>query len=952
MSNFHVGNLRCEHLTHPLGLDTLRPRFSWELTSDSRGTFQSAWQIRVALSMEDLEKGSIVWDSGKRPADTTFGIEYAGQSLVSQTRYYWSVTAWNERNGRATSSASWWETGLLNREDWKARWIEPRQNPVYFDALPEGEPLFGKKKESQDYRLLYPCQMIRRSFTLGKPIRKARIYATAHGVYRLFVNGERVGDIELAPDYTSYEKLLQYQTYDVTPDVAIGENTIGAIVADGWWAGRVLQNGESCQYGDKLGLLLQFECEHEDGQRVVVASDESFTSSTGPLVYSDLCIGERYDARLEKTGWSTARYSAAGWVPVDCADYPLENIVAQYADPVRAVREVPAVAVIRTPRGETVVDFGQVLAGRVRMRVEAPAGTVIDLEHSEILDEEGNFVNNIMARNKDQRDFFVCAGGGVETYEPWFTFHGFRYVLVRGWPGQPSAGDFTAVVLSSDKPVIYEFECSDPRVNRLQKNIEWSAITNTLSIPTDCPQRERQGWTGDIQIFAPTANFMMDMDAFLTRWMRQLRAEQGADGQVPNIVPLMKGNKGPLKLPGVPPMSAGSAGWGDAVYIVPWSLYQSYGDRRVLEENYDSMKAWLAFQERAARSEHPEGYERFDDDRKRYDAYLWNTGFHFGDWAVPSVTERRNGEDAVGGLLESALLTKDAVAPCFFAYSTLRISQIARVLGRQADAEYFENLNANIKKAYAAVYVDSEGHLKTEFQGVYVLALYLDLIPDDLKPKAVRRLVQMIETNGWRLDTGFVSVPFLLDVLTQNGFKDVAYRVFFQNRCPSWLFEVEQGATSIWETWNAVQPDGTLSYVSFNHYAFGCVGDWMFRELAGLQGVAPGFTRLHICPALDSGLNWARARTRTMNGTAEVDWRIEGDDVSLDMTVPCNSMATVCFESPADQIEEGGIALKDLKFARCIQAEDGMTKVGIGSGTYAFRYPVPHSVKIGRTNGE
>lgn len=937
MNQTTVVNLRCEYMDCPMGIDMPKPRLSWELYSNRRGVYQTGWQIKVALSTEDLLKDITLWDSGKQISDKTVGIIYGGPALESRTRYYWQVIIWDNKNNQVISEPSWWEMGLLKKIDWIARWIEPEQLPVIFDPLPEGENLFGSRKANQDYNLLHPCQMVRRPFNIEKSVKSARLYVTAHGIYRSFINGKRISSAEFSPDFTAYEKYLQYQTYDVTGNLSWGENVLGVVIADGWWAGRVNQKGESCQYGDRLGLLLQLEIEHTDDEKDIIASDDSFTSSTGPLVFSDICIGERYDARLEKSGWNKPGYDPADWIPVKIVDYNLDNLVAQYGPPVRAIKELPAVSVITTPKGETVVDIGQVITGRARIQVQGPAGTVIEIEHSEVLDEEGNFINNINARNREQRDFYVCKGKGTEVYEPWFTNHGFRYVLVEGWPGKPKPQDFTAVVLSSDMSALGTFECSDKCINRLQENIMWSTLANTLSIPTDCPQRERQGWTGDIQIFAPTACYLRDMNAFLTRWMRNVRAEQKADGQVPNIVPLLKRMGNPVKV-GDNSMGDGTAGWGDAVYIVPWALYQAYGDKRILEENYDAIKVWVSFQERTAREQQPEGYENFDEAKKERNKYLWNTGFHFGDWAIPSVT--MEAEEEVSGLLKSAMLTKDVVAPCFFAYSTMRMAEIAAILDKNDDVDYYTNLNRKIRKAFGEEYFDEDGRVSAHFQGIYVLALQLGLVPDHLKEKAFRQLVTLIEQNNWKLDTGFVSVPFIMDVLTMNGCRDIAYKLLYQNQCPSWLYEVEQGATTIWETWNAIQPDGQVTNVSYNHYAFGCIGDWIYREVAGLNMDTPGYKHILIKPGLDSGLSWASASLQTIYGLAKVAWIIKNSIASIEVHIPANTSATVILHNKTNQVKESNKPLEDLESIIAVRQNGNITEVDVGSGTYNFTFPL------------
>ncbi len=620
-------------------------------------------------------------------------------------------------------------------------------------------------------------------------------------------------------------------------------------------------------------------------------------------------------------GWSAPGFDDSGWNPVTLADHGYGNLVAQYGEPVRAVQALPAVQVLTTPAGETVVDFGQVIAGRMRMTVRGPTGTEVFLQHGEVLDEHGNFFQNISWRNKDQTDVYVLRGGGEETYEPTFTFHGFRYVKVTGYPGEVRPEDFTAVVLASDLPPAGTFETSDPRLNRLQANIVWSQRGNFLSIPTDCPQRERTGWTGDIQAFAPTAVFNMGVKAFLTRWLRNVQREQLPDGQIPNFVPTTPSMADPFNAPS-------SAGWGDACIIVPWVLYREYADEGVLAESYPTMQRWLAYIERQAANGLPEGMtpEQLTPAERERQRYLWNTGFHFGDWLIPSIPNP----------VEGALATRELVATCFYAYSAGLLARVARVLGKTEDAERYAELNRRVRRAFTEEYLSADGRLKAHFQGIYVLALHLGMIPEESRPGVLGQLLGLIEANGDRLDTGFASVPFLLDVLCDHGRADVAYRLLFQTECPSWLYEVERGATTIWETWRAITPDGKVQPVSYNHYAFGCVGDWMYRRLGGLWRLEPGYRHFAVRPDFGCGLTWVRTRHETVYGTAAVFWTRKSDGLTLEVTVPAGTTATVHLPGPAGNVRLDGAPLELGEGVSGVATRDDEVQVTIGSGTYTF----------------
>jgi len=923
-----VGFLRCEYMTNPVGIDIRSPRFSWELRSSRRGVRQKGYQIEV------FDLSGTVWDSGIVSSDSSVHCEYGGPMLCSRRRYYWKVRVWDEREQvSAWSEAAFWEMGLLEPGDWRAEWIEPEQQPV---TLEQPMNFYDRAKGLVPtvYENLHPCQMVRKRFSAGAGIKQARIYATAHGVYELELNGVRVGDLELAPEFTAYDRYLQYHTYDVTDMLDEGDNVIGATLADGWYAGRVGLMGDNCQYGNKLALLMQMEIEYGDGSVQTVVTDRSFKSSTGPLVYSDLFIGERYDARLEKRDWSLASYDDSGWQAVREVQHDRGSLVAAYGEPVRAVKQIKPAGVLITPKGETVVDLGQVIAGKVRMRVRGAAGTHIVLEHSEVLDEQGNFLHNIIGRFKDQKDVYVLKGAEDEEYEPRFTFHGFRYVKVTGYPGPASEDDFTGIVLSSDLRATGQFNCSDDRINQLQSNIRWSQIGNMLSIPTDCPQRERAGWTGDIQVFAPTACFNMDAGAFLTRWLRNVSAEQREDGQVPIVVPYLKGYAEIAAL-----MSTdSSAGWGDACIIVPWVLYNSYGDERVLKENYGMMVAWVEYIEKSA-SEHTPADDGLplSADRRERQSYLWNTGFHFGDWLIPSMSVSQGGDGV--DMMQSAFATKELVSTCFYAYSTGLMARIAGLLGHAADAKRYEELNGKVRQAFAEEYMDENGRLKAHFQGIYVLALQFGMIPDDARGKALDQLVGLIEANGNRLDTGFVSVPFLLDVLCDNGRSDVAYRLLYQTECPSWLYEVEKGATTIWEAWQAIMPNGKVTNVSYNHYAFGCVGDWLYRRIAGLDKGEAGYRHIIVYPDLDCGLTHAGATYESVYGTIASEWKLAGRQVTQRVIVPANTTATIHLPGarlPA--VREGGKFVREMSGLISVAEREEAVSVHVGSGSYVFEY--------------
>lgn len=936
-------NLRCEYMKNPLGIDILHPRLSWELVSPKRGTMQTAYQVIVSENESGFEEKNIVWDTGKVDSGESICCEYQGKPLESRKRYYWQVRIWDESDQPSEfSNAAFFEMALLRKEDWKAGWItlsdrKVMPENVHSENAGSGSDLLNVSNEgiAPPEERLDPCRLARCEFQVEKSVSRARIYATAHGVYSLELNGVKVGNEEFAPGFTAYQKYHLYQTYDVTGLLKNGSNALGAIVADGWYTGRVGFMGDSCQYGDRNALLLQLEIQYSDGSSKIICSDESFRCADGPYVYSDIFIGEKYDARLEKSGWNMPGYDEADWEPACRADFGYDHLFAQYGEPVCVVDELIPQKILHTPKGETIIDLGQNIAGRLRMRVNGPAGTVVKMEHCEVLDKQGNFINNIIGRNKDQTDFYILSGNGDEEYEPRFTFHGFRYVKITGYPGEIKTENFRGVVLSSNMEHTGTFECSDERLNRLVKNIFWSQRANMFSIPTDCPQRERAGWTGDIQVFSPTAAFNMDVHSFLTRWLHSVWADQLPGGEVPMVVPYLNAYRAVAQVVG----SDTSAGWGDACVIVPWAMYNAYGDRRILEQSFDSMEKWLEYIRRTAETELPEDLQgELTPERREWQKYLWNTGFHYGDWLIPSLSMSKDGTDV--DMFQSAIKTKALVPSCFYAYVTELMEKICNLLEKPERAQYYAELNKKVRAAFASEYLREDGSFPADFQGIYVLALHMRMVPDNMRGKVFRHLLKLIEENDGKLDVGFLSVPFFLDELSKNGRPDLAMDMIYKTECPSWLYEVEKGATTMWEAWQAILPDNTVTSVSYNHYAFGCVGDWIYRNLAGLDKDQPAYRHIVIRPRLDSRLTRAAARYHSIYGNIVSEWRKTAGRYHLTVVVPPNTAAKVYLpcKKAEDAVECTGAAkmLKNCPEITDIHFEDGTVSFELKSGSYQF----------------
>ena len=866
-----IRDLRVEHLRAPLGIGVRVPRFSWIVGHD-----QEAFELHVASSRGEA------WASGVVESRETSLIEYAGEPLESGTAYIWRIRS--RSDGVWTPWAgSTFETALLDASDWVAAWVEPDQQDAVVERWSIVDWIRGLGPASPPEERLRPPRLLRQSFAVREGLVRARLYATARGSYSAFVNGERAGDQVLAPGSDSYEHRISVQCYDVTALLAMGENVLGVALADGWWAGRLGLTGSSAQFGTRTSAIWQLHLDFADGAAEVVASGADVRSATGPWLYADLFVGEQFDRRATPVGWDRPGFDDGGWTPVVEAGRDHSILRPFTGEPIRRVLELPAAEIIDTPDG-TIVDFGQVLVGRVRVRIRGTRpGQRIVLEHTETLAADGSWFANIVGINKEQTDVFVSAGGDDE-WEPEFTFHGFRYARISGLDEVLRPEDVVAVVIASDLEQTGEFCSSDPRLNRLHENVVWSQRGNFLSIPTDCPQRERAGWTGDLQAFAPAATNNAQVVPFLSRWLDNLRADQLPDGRIPIFSPRSPFDaEAAATAQGIGSIVS-AAGWSDAIAIVPWTLYERTGDRRVLEENYDAMLRWIEYQRRAAAAELPPGLaDDLPAERRRAQALLFNTGDHFGDWLTPSTMEGKPVHEALG---VAPALTSEYLAPMFQAHTLTLASRTAAVLGRQTDAAALADRAEAVRAAFAAEYVDEHGDLPVRLQGVYVLALAFDMVPPDRRPSTAARLVELVRSRGDRLDTGFLSTPYLLDVLCDHGYPEVARTLLWQSEMPSWLYEVDRGATTIWEAWDAISPEGEIRAMSFNHYAPGSVDDWLYRRVAGIRPTSPGFRTAVIEPDFDAGVDHVRAHLGTPYGQLAVQWRRTGATASVTVEVP------------------------------------------------------------------
>ncbi|MDX9882662.1 MAG: glycoside hydrolase family 78 protein [Prolixibacteraceae bacterium] len=874
-----VVKLVSEYHVNPIGIDVQKPRLSWQLLSDGQNVMQTAYEIRVT---DQTPNGKLIWTSGKVESDQSVNVEYKGPALKSMQRVYWQVRVWdNNKKVSAWSQPAFWEMGILEPESWKASWIS-----------------MGSANDTTELR---PCQYFRREFSTVKKIKSAQVYVTSKGLYQLFLNGQKVSSDLFTPGWTSYNKRLQYQTYDVTSMIR-QKNSIGVILGDGWYRGNIGWQDQRNYYGEKLVLLAQLQLNYTDGSSEIICTDGSWKAATGPIVVSDIYNGETYDARKEIPGWNSAGFNDSDWENVSTANYSKDILIAPQGVPVKAVQELKPIKILTTPKGETVFDMGQNMVGWVRLKVQGKAGDQVTLQFAEVLDKEGNFYTDNL-RSAKCTDLYILKGGGEEVYEPHFTFHGFRFVKIEGFPGTPSEENITGVVIHSDMPPTGSFTCSHPLINQLQKNIQWGQRGNFLDVPTDCPQRdERLGWTGDAQVFSMTAAYNFDVAAFYTKWMKDVAADQLPDGKVPHVIPdVLKGG-------------GGSTAWADVALIVPWTMYRIYGDKRILEEQYPSMKAWVGYMK-----------NRAGDD------FLWTGDNHYGDW----LAFASNRSDYTGATTE-----KDLIATAYYSYSSGLLAKIAGIIGNKADAAMYEELAKNIKKAFIAEFVTPNGRLVSHTQTAYALALSFDLLPENLKEKTAVYFADDVKKFG-HITTGFVGAPLVCSTLSAIGRDDLAFMLLNREKYPSWLYPVTQGATTIWERWDGQKPDGTFQSVgmnSFNHYAYGAIGEWMYGHVAGINidPEKPGYKHILFSPHPGGGLSHVDAEFLSIYGPVKSAWKIDGDDFVYEVSVPVNTTASVTLPAAkaAQIVTEEGLKSK------LVQDGKNVT-VNLGSGNYSFRYPAP-----------
>jgi alpha-L-rhamnosidase len=889
-ADLEITNLRCEYLKNPLGIDVVQPRLSWVLESSVRGQKQTAYRIIVSSNEENFKRNrGDLWDSGKIKSDRTNQIVYNGQILHSRKKCYWKVFVWDKDGAISENSKpSFWTMGLLADEDWKGSWV------AMDTAIPSSKP--------QDLAPGPPPPWFRRAFTLDKPVTRATVYVTARGIFRLTINGNRIGKDVFAPEWTDYNKRIQYRTYDVTSKLKQGENVFGAIVGDGWYSGYLGWRKQRGNYGLKNSLLLQLEVEYEDGTRKLVVTDGTWRCSEGPIISSDLLMGEHYDARKDMPGWDTTDFDDRDWNPVVEVKKSMAKLVAQPSEPVQVAAYINPVDMTEPKKGVYVFDLGQNISGWARLKVRGGAGTHVTLRFAERLNPDGT-IYTANLRGAKATDTYVLKGKGEEVFEPHFTFHGFQYVEVTGFPGEPGKDDVIGCAVHSATPPVGSFTCSHPMVNKLYENLTWGQRGNYISVPTDCPQRdERLGWMGDAQIFIRTATFNMDVAAFFTKWMVDVEDAQSEKGAFPDFAPRLK-DKALMGFEAAP-------AWGDAGIIVPWTMYRVYGDTRIIAKHWKAMTRWMDFIKEA----NPNFIRRK------------KVGNNYGDW-----------------LSIKADTPKDLLATAYWAFDAKLMSIMAKVTGRSDEAFYYDKLFQNIKAVFQKEFVLPDGRIRGETQTGYLLALAMDLIPSKLRSNSAGHLMENIRKKDWHLSTGFVGAGYLNPVLTQMGYSDVAYRLLLNETFPSWGYSIKQGATTIWERWDGWTEEKGFQNPgmnSFNHYAFGSVGEWLFRFVAGidLDPDVAGYKHIRIRPLPGGDLEFVQAELNSIHGRIRSEWKIREGKITLNITIPANTTATVFVPAEdVSQVMESGKPAAGAEGVKFVRMEKGSAVFEIDSGNYSFR---------------
>ena len=882
-ANLSINNLTCEYLKNPLGIDVLEPRLSWMLYSEKRGEVQTAYQILVASSEENIaaDKGDL-WDSGNVESDQSVHVLYAGSKLASGLRCWWKVRVW-DRDGKSTawSEPAFWTMGLLSPSDWKGKWIASD-----VETLPIQER--GAPVILRDQSMLF-----RKAFQASKPVKSAFTYTCGLGFFELYMNGKKVGNEVLQPGFIKYDKRALYITNDVTDLLKSGENAVGVMLGNGWYNSQPKDawDFDKAPWRKTPRLLFQIVVEYTDGTSDTIVSDGTWKTSAGPIVFDSIRNGEIYDARMEKLGWDTAEYSDTDWKPVLMVDGPTNNLIAQKTAPVRVKKVLDPVSISEPKPGVFVFDFGQNLAGWGRLKVSGPAGTKVTIKYDERLSEDGllNQSNAHLVRSGCfQTDTYIAKGEGVETWEPRFVYAGFQYAQVEGLPSMPTQESLRACVVHTDFENSGNFECSNSLLNRIQHCARWAYVGNFLGYPTDCPHREKNGWTGDAHLAAEMGFYNFNPAASYTKWMDDFADAHNAEGDLPGIVPTSGWGYG-----------IGPA-WDSAYILISWYTYLYCGDKRILSSHYSGFKRYVDFL------------------TNRAEGHIVNYGL--GDWCPPV------------GTAEAAKSPISLTSTGYYYIDTLIVSKVARLLGNDEDARKYSELAEAIRTAFNDKFYDkARGYYTGDCQTSQCTALYQGLAMQEEDSKIFEALLKEIDQSGGNLDCGILGTKYILHVLTNRGKADVAYNIATKRTFPSWGHWIDQGATTLWENW-----EGSASR---NHIMFGDVSAWFYEAIAGISPDPDntGFKHIIIKPNLVGDLKWAKADHISMYGRIGSSWTREGDGFTLEVDIPANTTATIYIPSVfLKEITEGGQPITKAVGVKLLESKDGCTVVAVGSGSYKF----------------
>jgi len=887
-----VNNLRCEYLENPLGIDATLPRLSWTLKSTKRGQIQTAYQIIVASSKENLEKGlGDLWDTGKVESDQSIQVVYNGKQLDSHMRCYWKVCAW-DRDGVMTtfSEPAFWTMGLLNASDWKATWI----------GLDSSNDIDTKSEFSR-----LPARMLRREFRVDKKIERATAYVCGLGLFELYLNGQKIGNHVLEPGLTEYNKHVFYVTFDVADKLIQGTNAVGVILGNGrYFAPRITVPTRTNTFGYPK-LIMQMHIDYEDGTSLDVVSDDNWKLNTnGPIRANNEYDGEEYDARMEIDGWNLAGFDESRWEKAQQVKGPGGVLVSQMIEPIRVTETIKPVAITNPKPGIYVYDMGQNMVGWCRLTVTGPRGTKVSLRHAETIRDDGMlYMDNL--RSAKVTDLYILKGDGVEIYEPRFIYHGFRFVEVSGFPGEPALSAIQGQVVHDDLKHAGNFSCSNPLINQIHRNILWGVRGNYRSIPTDCPQRdERQGWLGDRSAESKGESYIFDIAKLYSKWMTDIQDAQRENGSIPDVAPSYW------------PIYSDNVTWPSSYIIIPGMLYEQYADTRILGKHYSSMKKWIDFMS---------GF--LEDYIMPCDQY--------GDWCVPPESQ-----ELIHTKDPKRITAKEVLGTTYFYHDLCLMARYATILGKLKDAKQFNEFAENMKVAFNRKFFNSETNIYSNgSQTSSVLPLAFGIVPEENRQNVFDDLVEKILVEGkGHIGTGLIGGQWLNRVLSDNGRPDVAYTIASKKTYPSWGYMIEKGATTIWELWNGDTANPAMN--SHNHVML--VGDldiWFFEHLAGIKTdpERPGFKHIIFRPRPVSDLDFARASYNSMHGNIMSEWDIEGDTLTLSVTIPANTTGTVYVPAhDANDVAESGKPAAQSEQVKFIRMEDGAAVYEIGSGNYTF----------------